>query len=72
MMIKLHNKIKKLQEQKEVWFKEEAKSRERHLKNTMLQLSEVWSLHKSVSRAKEKKEETQSIDCRRKGTDKED
>jgi hypothetical protein len=66
------SKIQELQEQKEVWFKEEAKSRERHFKSTMLQLSKVWSLQESMSRAKEKERETRSIDCRRKGTYKED
>jgi hypothetical protein len=59
-------------EQKEVWFKEEAKSRERHFRSTMLQLSKVWSLQESLSRAKEKEGETRSINCRRKGTYKED
>jgi hypothetical protein len=68
----LHNKIQELQEQKEVWFKEEAKSRERHFRSTMLQLSKVWSLQESLSRAKEKEGETRSINCRRKGTYKED
>jgi hypothetical protein len=66
------DKIQELQEQKEVWFKVEAKSRERHFRNTMLQLSEVRSLQESVSRAKEKEGETRSIDCQRKGTYKED
>jgi hypothetical protein len=68
----LHSKIQELQEQKEVWFKEEAKSRERHFISTMLQLSKVWSLQESLSRAKEKEGETRSIDCRRKGAYKED
>jgi hypothetical protein len=67
-----HSKIQELQEQKEVWFEEEAKSRERHFKSTMLQLSKVWSLQESLSRAKEKKGETRSNNCRRKGTYKED
>jgi hypothetical protein len=50
--------IQEFQEQKEVLFKEEAKSRERHFRNTMLQLSKVWSLQESLSRAKEKEGET--------------
>jgi putative lipoic acid-binding regulatory protein len=66
------SKIQEFQEQKEVWFKEEAKSRERYFRNTMLQLSKVWSLQESLSRAKEKEGETRSISCRRKGTYKED
>jgi hypothetical protein len=56
----------------EVWFKEEAKSRERHVRNTMLQLSKVWSLQESLSRAKEKEGDTRSIGYRKKGTYKED
>jgi hypothetical protein len=51
---------------------EEAKSRERYFINTMLQLSKVWSLQESLSRAKEKEGETRSINCQRKGTYKED
>jgi len=53
------------------WF-EEDKSRERYFRSTMLQLSKVWSLQESLSRAKEKEGETRSINCRRKGTYKED
>ena len=45
----LHKNIQELHKQKEVWFKEEAKSRERHFRNTMLQLSEVRSLQEPVS-----------------------
>jgi hypothetical protein len=37
----------------------------------MLQLSKVWSLQESLSRVKEKEGNTQSINCRRKGTLKE-
>jgi hypothetical protein len=66
------SKIQEFQEQKEVWFKEEAKSRERHFRSTMLQLSKVWPLQESLSRAKEKEGETRSISCRRKGIYKED
>jgi hypothetical protein len=68
----LHSKIKEFQEQKEVWFKEEAKSREKYVRNTMIQLSKVWSLQESLSRAKEKEGDTQSISFQRKGTYKED
>jgi hypothetical protein len=68
----LHNKNQEFQEQKEVWFKKEAKSRGRYVRNTMLQLSKVWSLQESLSRVKEKKGDTRSISCRRKGTYKED
>jgi hypothetical protein len=57
---------------KEIWFKEEAKSRERHFRSTMLQLSKVWSLQESLSRAKEKEGETRSINYRKKGSYKED
>jgi hypothetical protein len=71
-MIKPSNKTQEFQEQKEVWFKEEAKSRERYFRSTMLQLSKVWSLQESLSRAKEKEGDTRSISCRRKGTYKED
>jgi hypothetical protein len=42
----------------EAWFKEEDKSIERYFRNTMLQLSKVWSLQESLSRAKEKEGET--------------
>jgi hypothetical protein len=38
----------------------------------MLQLSKVWPLQESLSLAKEKEGEIQSISCRRKGTYKED
>jgi hypothetical protein len=41
-------------------------------RSTMLQLSKVWSLQESLSQAKEKEGETRSINCRRKGTYKED
>jgi hypothetical protein len=36
----------------------EPKSRERHFRNTMLQLSKVWSLQESLSQAKENEGET--------------
>jgi putative lipoic acid-binding regulatory protein len=65
-------RFKNFRNKKKVWFKEEAKSRERHFRSTMLQLSKVWSLQESLSRAKEKEGETRSINCRRKGTYKED
>jgi hypothetical protein len=52
--------------------KEEAKSRERYVRNTILQLSKVWSLQESLSRAEEKEGDTRSISCQRKGTFKED
>jgi hypothetical protein len=38
----------------------------------MLQLSKVWPLQESLSRAKEKERDTRSISCRRKGTYQED
>jgi hypothetical protein len=43
----------------------------RNLKNTMLQLSKVWSLQESLSRVKEMEGNTLSISCRRKETLKE-
>jgi hypothetical protein len=38
-------------------------NQEKYFKNTMLQLSKVWSLQESLSRAKEKEGETRSISC---------
>ena len=71
MMIKPSQQVQGFQEEKEVWLQEETKSRERYVKNTMLQLSKIWSLQESLSRAKEKEGNTWSISCRRKGTLKE-
>jgi hypothetical protein len=51
-------RFKNFRNKKEVWLKEEAKSRERHFRSTMLQLSKVWSVQESLSRAKEKEGET--------------
>ena len=50
--------FEEFQEQKEAWFKEEVKSREIHFRSTVLQLSKVWPLQESLSRAKEKEGET--------------
>ena len=71
-MIKPSHQDSRIQEQEEVRLKEEAKSRERYVINTMLQLLKVWSLQESLSRAKEKEGDTRSISCQRKGTYKED
>jgi hypothetical protein len=57
-MIKPSQQDLRISGQKEVWFKEEAKSRERQFRNIMLQLSKLWSLQESLSRAKEKEGET--------------
>ena len=38
-------------------------NQERHFRSAMFQLLKVWSLQESLSRAKEKEGETQSIDC---------
>jgi hypothetical protein len=65
-------RFKKFRNKRKFLFKEEAKSRERHFKSTMLQLSKVWSLQESLSWAKEKEGETWSINLQRKGTYKED
>jgi hypothetical protein len=65
-------RFKNFRDKKKVRFKKEAKTKKRYFRNTVLQLSEVRSLQESVSRAKEKEGETRSIDCRRKGTYKED
>jgi hypothetical protein len=46
-----------------VWLKEEAKSRERYVRNTMLQLSKIWSLQESLSQDKENEGDTRSISC---------
>jgi hypothetical protein len=70
-MIKFSQQGSRISGTKEVWLKEETKSRERYVKNTMLQLSKIWSLQESLSRVKEKEGNTRSISCRRKGTLKE-
>jgi hypothetical protein len=59
-------KFKSFRNKRKFGSRRKPKSRERHFRNTMLQLSEVRSLQESVSRAKEKEGETRSIDCRRK------
>ena len=46
-------------------------NQEKDISEVMLQLSKVWSLQESLSRAKEKEGETQSINCQRKETYKE-
>jgi hypothetical protein len=56
-------RLRNFRNKKEVWFKEEDKSRERYFRNTMLQLSKVWSVQESLSEAKEKEGETQRISC---------
>jgi hypothetical protein len=69
-MIKPSQQDSRIPEQKEVW--KEAKSKEGYVRNTMLQLSKIWSLQESLSQAKEKEGDTRSINCRRKETLKED
>ena len=55
MMIKPSQQDSRTSETKESLIQKEAKTKKRYFRNTVLQLSKVWSLQESLSRAKKRK-----------------
>jgi hypothetical protein len=70
-MIKLSQQSSRISGIRRIWLKEETKSRKGYIKDTILQLSKIWSLQEPLSSVKEKEGNRRSNSCQRKVTLKE-